>query len=37
MGMLSGQTFNGYEIHESIGQGAFGAVYFTDQTVRELT
>lgn len=33
MGMLSGQTFKGYEIHESIGQGAFGAVYRAHQTV----
>jgi DNA-binding CsgD family transcriptional regulator/tRNA A-37 threonylcarbamoyl transferase component Bud32 len=33
MGMLSGQTFKGYEIHESIGQGAFGAVYRAHQTI----
>jgi WD40 repeat protein/DNA-binding CsgD family transcriptional regulator/tRNA A-37 threonylcarbamoyl transferase component Bud32 len=33
MGMLSGQTFKGYEIHESIGQGAFGAVYRAHQIV----
>jgi serine/threonine protein kinase len=33
MGMLSGQTFKGYEIHESIGQGAFGAVYRAYQPI----
>jgi serine/threonine protein kinase len=34
--MLRGQTFKGYEIHESIGQGAFGAVYRAHQTVVDL-
>jgi serine/threonine protein kinase len=33
MGMLSGQTFKGYAILESIGQGTFGAVYRAHQTV----
>jgi serine/threonine protein kinase len=33
MAMLSGRTIKGYEIQESIGQGAFGAVYRAHQTV----
>ncbi len=33
MTILSGQTLKGYEIHECIGQGAFGAVFRAYQPV----
>ncbi len=33
MDTLSGQTLKGYEIHECIGQGAFGAVYRAYQSI----